>query len=284
MKNLNSYLTIILLTLLGCGNNKENYLSNSIKGDTIFYQNFEKCSVGEQTVRQVKQTWMNHTYLWGLKNKIYFYFGIYGQQPEIVNQDNKFLKIKIPKNTAGPSPGCQWTCKFNKNFDDLVFEFKVKFDSSFNFVKGGKLPGLAGGLANTGGLKPNGKDGWSARLMFWENGKLCFWVYHKDQLGKYGDSLFFKNKSAYFTFEKDKWYLVSQYIHLNSIGKADGTIEGYIDGELMVKKTNLELRTINSLAIDQLVFNVFLGGDEKEYESEKDEFIYLDDFIVKKHD
>ena len=120
-------------------------------------------------------------------------------------------------------------------------------------------------------------------MMFWEGGKLCFWIYHKDQPGKFGDSIFFKRNGEYFTFERNKWYSISHHIRMNSIGKKDGAVEGYVNGELMATKDKLEFRTIRNLSIDQLVFSVFLGGEGKEYESQKEEKIYLDDFIVRKH-
>ncbi|MFD2883352.1 polysaccharide lyase [Pseudomonas lini] len=42
----------------------------------------------------------------------------------------------------------------------LILTYELKFDKKiFNFVKGGKLPGLYGGTGNTGGKIPNGHDG-----------------------------------------------------------------------------------------------------------------------------
>lgn len=69
---------------------------------------------------------------------------------------------------------------------------------------------------------------------------------------------------------------------MNSIGKKNGIVEGYVDGILMARRDNFEFRSNNTLSIDQLVFSAFLGGDEKEYESQKDEYIYFDDFLLTK--
>ena len=44
-------------------------------------------------------------------------------------------------------------------------DYFVKFGESFDFVKGGKLPGLAGGEATAGNKRPTG-DGWTARYMW----------------------------------------------------------------------------------------------------------------------
>ena len=42
----------------------------------------------------------------------------------------------------------------------------VTVGGDFDFVRAGKIPGLAGGRTNTGGRKPDGTDGWSARMMW----------------------------------------------------------------------------------------------------------------------
>lgn len=44
------------------------------------------------------------------------------------------------------------------NKDCLWLSYDIRIPVGFNWVKGGKLPGLAGGTANTGGNIPNGTD------------------------------------------------------------------------------------------------------------------------------
>lgn len=278
MKILSFILIITMIFFFGCKRQENRYVHDPI----IFELNFDQSPNGVLNIIQINSDWNNPTFLWGIKDRIYFYLGIKGRTPEIVGDENKFLKVVIPKNTSGPIPGSQWSTKFNKTYNELTLSYRVKFDSNFCFVKGGKLPGLAGGLANSGGIKPNGMDGWSARMMFWGEGKLCFWIYHKDQPGKFGDSLFFKKNSSYFKFETSKWYTIKHHIRMNSIGKKDGLIEGFINDSLFALKSNLDFRTNSELAIDQLVFSVFLGGEGFEYESKKDENIYFDNFLLKK--
>ena len=66
-------------------------------------------------------------------------------------------------------------------YDDLYCSYYVRFAPGFDYVKGGELPGLAGGAANTGGNKPTGRDGWSARMMWRTGGEVVQYVYHVDQ-------------------------------------------------------------------------------------------------------
>jgi len=54
----------------------------------------------------------------------------------------------------------------------MMLTYDIAFDENFDFVKGGKLPGLRGGANNgcEGGSQPNGTDCWSTRLMWRKNG------------------------------------------------------------------------------------------------------------------
>lgn len=52
----------------------------------------------------------------------------------------------------------------------MRLSYAVRFSSNFNFVLGGKLPGLYGGIGNTGGNIPDGTDGFSTRYMWGRNG------------------------------------------------------------------------------------------------------------------
>jgi len=251
----------------------------------VFNQNFDQTPNGNLSVASIKKDWDSPQFLWGLKDRFLFYLGIKGSTPEIIGDVNKQLLVRIPSKTVGPIAGSQWSTKFENSYNELLFQFDVKFDSNFCFVKGGKLPGLAGGKANTGGKKPNGMDGWSARMMFWEEGKLCFWIYHKNQPGEFGDSLFFKKNNNYFKFQRGIWYTIKHHIYLNKPGKKNGLIEGYINDTLWACRNNIEFRSIEGLKIDQLIFSVFMGGDEPIYQSEKEERIYFDNFLVTKfHD
>lgn len=270
--------TFLFLALLyiSCGSEQ----TKNTKTVFVFEQNFNESQNGNLTTSEIKREWKEATFLWGIKDRIWFYLGMKGHTPNIVGECNKQLEVVIPAHTAGPIPGMQWSTKFKHSYTELTLEYDVKFDSSFNFAKGGKLPGLAGGLANTGGKKPTGSDGWSARMMFWEGGKLCFWLYHQNQPGEFGDSLFFKKDETYFAFERGKWYTIKHHLKINSENKADGVIEGFINDTLYASRTNLKWTNTEKLSIDQLIFSVFLGGEGKVYESNKNEKIYFDNFKV----
>ncbi|KAF8678178.1 hypothetical protein RHS04_05488, partial [Rhizoctonia solani] len=71
--------------------------------------------------------------------------------------------------------GAQFVQLWNStsNFQSMVLSYEVAFDANFDFVKGGKLPGLRGGpdiLGCSGGKQPTGSDCFSTRLMWRTNG------------------------------------------------------------------------------------------------------------------
>lgn len=72
--------------------------------------------------------------------------------------------------------GAQWYSLWNpphgSGFDSMLLSYEVAFDSNFQWVQGGKLPGLRGGPDNdgcSGGSQPIGNDCFSTRLM-WRKG------------------------------------------------------------------------------------------------------------------
>jgi hypothetical protein len=272
--------TFSTILLFGCCDlDKEKNYSDGI----VFEENFETNNIGKYTSKNIKNDFKNPTFLWGYFDRIKFYLGLTGNNLEIVKDESKCLKVKIPSNTFGPIPGLQWSSKLNEIFDELILSYSVKFNDNFDFVKGGKLPGLAGGTANTGGKIPNGYDGWSARMMFWENGKICCWLYHCKQLGKFGDSLFLKVGESYFNFQTNRWYEIKIHIKINSIDKSNGFIECSINNKPMLRRHGLIFTKTENLKIDQFIFSVFLGGDDSTYQSKKDEFILFDNIKIIKN-
>ena len=80
----------------------------------------------------------------------------------------KILEITIPKNTTSKG-GSFWRLNFPRNLTDVIFEYEIMFGKNFDFVRGGKLPGLGGGASKgSGGTEEEYQNGFSARLMWRE--------------------------------------------------------------------------------------------------------------------
>jgi len=176
------------------------------------------------------------------------------------------------------SGGTHWRTKIQGR-DELYFSFWIKFDQSFDFVRGGKLPGLAGGTANTGGNKPNGRDGWSSRIMWRDQGKIVQYVYHPDQKDKFGKDFVWDIEGETY-FEPGLWYRVETWIKLNSPGKNNGIVESWLDGKLALKNKKMRFRDIKSLKIDALLFTTFFGGSDDTWATKKAEHVCFDNVII----
>lgn len=146
----------------------------------------------------------------------------------------------------------------------LLLAYSVYFPDDFNFVQGGKLPGLYSSVGASSGstraidastdgceggsLQGTGTSCWSARVMWREGGQGEVYVYVPQKLGggyklcpskkatakgtsvicnsDYGLSL----GRGSFTFRKGSWNDLALYIQVNSPGVANGQLALYVNG------------------------------------------------------
>lgn len=205
----------------------------------------------------------------------------------IQENENKFLALNFAAGSFDVSGGYQWQAKLARGFDELYFSYRIKFSSGFASTDlQGKLPGLSGGSSNSGGYLPTGMDGWSARYMFWGT-QIKFYSYYPDLYKIYGDSKPVSGKNYYgygpvlepgFTLKTDTWYTVTQRIVMNTPGKANGLVEGFINGKLCTVQTGMRFRDVLSLQIDRIFFSTFFGGSGKP--PVKTETLSFDNFVV----
>jgi hypothetical protein len=86
----------------------------------------------------------------------------------VKKKSDKVLEITIPKGTESDG-GSFWRLNFPRNLTDATFEYDIMFGENFDFVRGGKLPGLGGGASmGCGGTPEEYQNGFSARLMWRE--------------------------------------------------------------------------------------------------------------------
>lgn len=242
---------------------------------------FEHLKPGKLTDRETKKNWMGSQILCGKKDFIFYKMGI-TRHPFFIskNTDNQFLKVLIPAKHYGPITGAQWKIPFSPK-NEYYFSYRIKFEKDFDFVKGGKLPGLAGGKANAGGNVPNGYDGWSARMMFWENGKLSYYLYFPKQSSKWGERLYLTDVDGdTLHISRQKWHTITQHVKLNTPNQSNGILQAWFDGTETFYSDTILFRKDEKLKIDQILFSVFLGGDNDSWSSLKDEYICFDDFRI----
>jgi hypothetical protein len=199
----------------------------------------------------------------------------------------RVLRVRYPEGTiGGPKGGMQFMSPFERSglmpAEHLFLRYYVRFDPDFDFVKGGKLPGLVGGQANTGGHIPNGKDGFSVRLMWRPGGRVVAYVYHPDQATQWGDDLKFQWKGKDCRFVPGQWHCVETEVQLNVPGRHDGFVRGWIDNQPVLDHQGLRFRDIPELKIDGFYFSTFFGGGDLSWAARKDEHAEYDAFVISK--
>lgn len=192
----------------------------------------------------------------------------------------KSLRILYPKGGVGPGEGgAQWLVNLPKSFDELYVSYWVKFGTGFDFVKGGKIPGLGGGANNTGGSKPDGTDGWSGRMMWRTGGDAVQYLYHPDQPTIYGEDLGY-DIGGQRSFVPGEWVQVEHHFVMNTPGQHDGIVEAWWNGQKAMERTDIRYRDVDTFAIDVFYFSTFFGGSGADWAATKDEYTYFDDFVI----
>lgn len=149
---------------------------------------------------------------------------------------------------------------------DVELAYTVAFGEGFDWKKGGKLPGLCGGPESvSGGRRADGRNGFSARLMWRADGRGEAYVYHMNQREKYGDSIAFPDD---FRFPTQTDVAVRLRVTLNTPGQRDGRLDVWIRraGDVaernVVQRSGMEWRSDPTMAIDGVLFETFHGGGD----------------------
>jgi hypothetical protein len=196
-------------------------------------------------------------------------------------QGGRSMRVEYPRGSVGPDRGgAIWVVPLGGSYDELYASYEMKFGPGFDFVLGGKIPGLAGGEQNTGGHRPNGSDGWSARGMWLAGGEMVQYVYNPDQTGDYGQGLPWKTGTVPVKAVPGRWYHVEQRVVMNTPGKHDGILQTWLDGVLVLDRRAMRFRDVPTFAIDAFQFSTFFGGNEPQYAASRDEVAYFDDFVI----
>jgi len=185
------------------------------------------------------------------------------KEGRVMVTEGQRLRVNFAIGKIGPEEGgAGWRMPFGKH-ETAEMSYTLRFSKDFDFVKGGKLPGLCGGPENVSGGRPaNGQNGFSARLMWRRDGRGEAYVYHKNQKGDYGDSFAFP---ADFRFPTDALVKVRLAVSMNTPGKRNGALRVWIDEKLLVERSDMEWRSVDSFGVDGLYFETFHGGGDRSW-------------------
>lgn len=211
----------------------------------------------------------------------------YGQQNlQVLDEGGQsFLRVGFPKGSVDPGGvarlgtplgGAGVRLPTAPVAGDCVWSgYRIRFPADFSFMKGGKLPGLAGGTSNTGGKIPNGRDGFSARYMWRAMGVGEVYAYLPDSV-EWGTSL----GRGTWKFLRGPWNRIEQVVRLNQPGHKDGYIAVWLNGVLVFEQSGLRFRDVPELRVDTFLLETFFGGNALDWASDHDTYIDFKDFSV----
>ena len=188
--------------------------------------------------------------------------------------DGQGIKVSIP---AGSHYGSVLHWQFKDQGitepDELYYRYYLRIPDGVTTADRGKLPGPAGLYSGSArnNIKPtDSSPGWSARMFFSPTSddrgndytQLGFYVYHRNQAADNGDLDLWDTQTG--TLRHGAWYCVEGHVAMNTPGKADGLLEGWVDEQLAFYQDNFKFRGTNDTGINvkSFWFDTYYGGTE----------------------
>jgi hypothetical protein len=160
----------------------------------------------------------------------------------------------------------------------VFLSYWLRFAPNFQWVKGGKLPGLCGGTCPSGGAAVSGYHGWSMRLMWRPGGAGEQYAYILPSEA-YGTEL----GLGAWRFTTGDWHRMAQEIVLNTDGAPNGASRVWFDvdpeGAPTFEARSLTYRRDDTPA-DALFFSTFFGGHDPDWATPVDTYIDFSNFVV----
>jgi hypothetical protein len=196
------------------------------------------------------------------------------------------LRINLKKGSNYGSDVKFNTKVLGKEPDELYFRYYLRLADNWNpTVDGGKMPGMAGtyNTAGWGGRRSDGTNGWSMRggfLKIFEGEhpmrgltQLSTYAYYAGMQGDYGEHWPWPGA----LLARNRWYSIEQRVKLNSPGTADGLLQVWLDGRLIMERGGIRYRSVDRLHIEDIWINVYHGGMAL---SPHDQHMFVDNVVV----
>lgn len=250
------------------------------RNDILFYGGFESLIPGEEGWRD---SWGS---LWGSPNRSASLNTIMSD----LIPNSQALRVSYPSGGVGPGEtGTQWPTSLEEfdgleaQYDSLYLRYYVKFEEGFDFVKGGKLPGLMGGkdsYSRSGGNQPDGTNGWTMRFMWRSEGRAVVYAYLPE--GKYKEGVWGTDIDLGVNFQTNKWHCVEQFIKVNSPQSEDGLLKVWIDDQLVLNIDDVRYRTVSNDygSVGGLYMSTFHGGSDATWAPSVNSFAQFDGFAL----
>ncbi len=160
----------------------------------------------------------------------------------------------------------------------VSLSYWLRFAPNFQWVMGGKLPGLCGGTCPSGGAHVSGYGGWSMRLM-WRPGGAGEEYGYILPARPYGTEL----GLGAWKFTTGEWHHLTEELVLNTDGAPNGSSRVRFDVDPAAAPTfeakDLAYR-LDETPADTVFFSTFFGGHDVQWATPVDTFIEFADFVV----
>ena len=155
--------------------------------------------------------------------------------------------------------------------------YLVRFPKNFQFVLGGKLPGLYGGDSPpSGGARPKHDDGFTVRLMWRKDGQGELYLYSPNMkpTSRNGGM---QIGTGNWRFKRGKWTTIEIETILNAPGQTDGKTHVWINGHLVLAVKDIQFRDTTEIDIGGFMFSTFFGGKSGRFAPSTSQRLYFAD-------
>ncbi|KAF5386076.1 hypothetical protein D9615_002567 [Tricholomella constricta] len=210
------------------------------------------------------------------------------------NLSGPVLQARYPQGSFSyETGGSQWYNLWNATagakFQTMLVSYEVAFDENFDWVKGGKLPGLRGSTkSNLAGCssgkekETNGSDCFSTRLMWRKNGAGEVYASIPTANGLCSQEGVTCNSDTStsiqrgtFGFVSGRWNRVTLLVRLNDPPNvANGNIQLFYNDLKAIDQQGLQIRTNSQVYVNGFYFSTFFGGSDKTWETPRDAHTY----------
>lgn len=201
--------------------------------------------------------------------------------------DTDAIRVTLIK---GSHYGSAAIFNFPQKTQEVWITYCMRFADNWTTSVGGKLPGFSGDSSPSnggqGGAPSDGSNAWSARGIYGEFDSankaipLGNYVYHTDYglAGqKYGDAEWWSPDGSFSKAKRaqhKRWYTIKQRIKMNTSGKNNGVIQGWVDGELSYTRDNYNFtNNENFREVKRFWLDIYHGGGAT---SPHDQHVYFD--------
>ncbi|EPQ57534.1 hypothetical protein GLOTRDRAFT_137841 [Gloeophyllum trabeum ATCC 11539] len=191
--------------------------------------------------------------------------------------------------TGGAQLYSLWNAS-DSSFLSMMVSYEIAFDSGFDWVQGGKLPGLRGGPnpdgCSGGSNATDGSDCFSTRLMWRKQGEGEIYAYIPTSNGickendiicnsDFGTSI---DRGA-FSFASGQWNRITLLVQLNNpVNVANGFVSLYYNDVHAISQDKLQLRSSDVVTAGGLYLSTFFGGSDYSWATPQTTHTYFRNF------